>query len=177
MTHRTRAATRLDWAVDTLDVQPGDALLEVGCGHGVAVTLVCQKLETGAITAIDRSATSIETAARRNADYVASGKAHFETVALADFDPGERRFDKVFANNVGVFVRKQPDRELQVIRECLAPGGKLYLFYQPALASQVTETRERLEAALREHEFEVLDVRIEEFNGARLVGVIAQVRV
>jgi trans-aconitate methyltransferase len=57
--------------VDALAVEPDDRLLEIGCGHGVAVTLACQKLDRGSITAIDRSPTMIEMASKRNADHVA----------------------------------------------------------------------------------------------------------
>jgi precorrin-6B methylase 2 len=108
MVNRPEAAERLVWAVDVLAVEPTDRLLEIGCGHGVAVSLVCEKLDGGTITAIDRSAKMIEAARKRNAEHVASGVAFFQTVSLEEADLGDVRFDKVFAINVGLFCSTVP---------------------------------------------------------------------
>jgi SAM-dependent methyltransferase len=97
---RGKASERFVWAVDTLEVQPADRLLEVGCGHGVAVSLVCERLTTGTITAIDRSPKMIEMATRRNREHVDAGRAVLEAISLEDADLGDRRFDKIFAFNV-----------------------------------------------------------------------------
>ena len=76
---------RLRRVVDRLDVRPGERVLEIGCGHGVAATLVCER---GArLTAIDRSPKMIEAAARRNAAYVADGTAEFLVARLEDARP------------------------------------------------------------------------------------------
>src|SRR5919199_6709804 len=98
-----KASERFFWAVDTLAVRPADRVLEVGCGHGVAVSLVCERLTTGTITAIDRSPKMIAMATRRNRGHVDSGRAVLEAVALEDADLGDRLFDKVFAFNVAPF--------------------------------------------------------------------------
>src|SRR5919202_1044262 len=70
-----KASERFVWSVDTLEVRPADRLLEVGCGHGVAVSLVCERLTTGTITAIDRSPKMIEMATRRNREHLAGDGA------------------------------------------------------------------------------------------------------
>jgi trans-aconitate methyltransferase len=36
-------------------VRPGERLLEIGCGSGVAAALVCARLDDGRLLAIDRS--------------------------------------------------------------------------------------------------------------------------
>jgi SAM-dependent methyltransferase len=123
-----KASERFVWAVDTLDVHPADRLLEVGCGHGVAVSVICERLTTGTITAIDRSPKMIEMATRRNREHIDAGRARFEAVALEDADLGDRRFDKIFAFNVAPFW-VQPEAALGAIREHLAPDGEVYAFW------------------------------------------------
>jgi cyclopropane fatty-acyl-phospholipid synthase-like methyltransferase len=124
----TGASARLAWAVETLAVGPEDRILEIGCGHGGAVSLVCKRLGGGRIVAIDRSATMIALAGRRNAAHVAAGKAILRAVALEAADFGDERFDKVFAVNVSP-VWKVPGG-LRKIAGLLVPGGALYLFHQ-----------------------------------------------
>src|SRR6266511_195319 len=86
-----RVPKRLQWAVQLLDISPNDEILEIGPGPGVSVSLVCEQLAGGRITAIDRSAIAIARATKRNADHVASGKAVFQHVDLADVDLLRRR--------------------------------------------------------------------------------------
>ena len=119
---------RLRAVVDELGIRPGDRVLEIGCGHGVAATLVCDRLEGGKLTAVDRSPKMIEAAARRNASSVRTGRAEFLVAELEDLNLGERRFDKVFAVRVGLFHR-QPERARRLVEPWLAPGGEICAFY------------------------------------------------
>jgi trans-aconitate methyltransferase len=139
--------------VRLLDVAPTDEILEIGAGPGVSVSLVCERLDGGHITAVDRSATAVERAARRNAGHVAAGIAAFRHAALADLEPGGRRFDKVFAINVNLFWTGPADRELNRIKELLRPGGALHLFYEPPGKQQASRVTGAVTAALERHGF------------------------
>ena len=119
---------RLRAIVDQLGVQPGDRVLEIGCGHGVAATLVCERLVGGRLTAVDRSAKMIAAAERRNAEYVEDGRAEFLLGELEALDLGERRFDVVLAVRVGLF-RREPARAHELAGLWLAPGGRVHVFF------------------------------------------------
>jgi ubiquinone/menaquinone biosynthesis C-methylase UbiE len=121
---------RLRSIVEQLDIRPDDRVLEIGCGHGVAATFVCERLDGGRLTAVDRSPKMIEAASRRNAEFVEAGKAEFLVASLEDLDLGDRRFDKVFAVRVGLFHR-DPDRAHAIVERWLAPGGSVSAFFDP----------------------------------------------
>ncbi|GLY52991.1 class I SAM-dependent methyltransferase [Lentzea sp. NBRC 102530] len=119
---------RLRDVVGQLAIQPDSRVLEIGCGQGVAATMVCQLLTTGTYTAIDRSVKMIEAATRRNAVYVASGKAEFLIASLEDANLGDRHFDVVFAVRVGLFHR-DPARAHALLAPWLAPGAHVQSFF------------------------------------------------
>jgi cyclopropane fatty-acyl-phospholipid synthase-like methyltransferase len=144
-----RIHERIRLAVELLDVQPGDRVLELGCGPGVAASLVCELLGEGRMLAIDRSEIQVERARSRNEEHVASGLLALDTVALADLDVGSARFDKVFAMNVNLFWLGPAAEELERVRPALAPDGRLFLFYEPPTATQVSRTAEKAASVLR----------------------------
>jgi SAM-dependent methyltransferase len=121
-----KASDRIAWAVDVLDVDSEDRILEVGCGHGVAVSLICERLEGGRITAVDRSPKMIDAARKRNAG--CGDSARFITASLEEADLGDEVYDKAFA--VHVAALHGPGKALDVVRERLAAAGRLYLFSQ-----------------------------------------------
>ncbi len=173
MLNRRKAAERLVWAVDVLAVEPTDRLLEIGCGPGGAVSLICEKLDGGTIIAIDRSEKMIETARKRNADHVVSGVASFQTASLDQADLGDARFDKIFAINVGLFWRQRPVRELKILRDHLAPEGRLFLFHEPPPGSIALPMAASVPAALESSGFTVKEIFTQDLGRTRIGCVIA----
>ena len=171
------ASPRLAWAVDVLDVRPADRVLEVGCGHGVAASLVCERLDGGRLTAVDRSAKMIAMAERRNEEHVAAGRAVFETVALERARFGDERFDKVFGVHVAALWRF--GAALKVVREHLAPGGALYVFNQAPGWKRAVDARgfgEEVGAALGDRGFSAGEPLAEELDTGPVVCVVATPR-
>jgi SAM-dependent methyltransferase len=166
------ASERLVWAVDTLGVRPADRLLEIGCGHGVAVSLVCERLVTGTITAIDRSPKMIAMAVRRNQVHVDSGRAELFTVALGDADLGDRRFDKVFAFNVAPFWL-EPEAAVGAVRDHLASDGAIYVFWDArhVASGSARDLAEELAGRLRDGGFSVEGVSTKELRPVPAVCV------
>lgn len=131
-------SARLRSIVEQLDLRPDDRVLEIGCGHGVAATLVCDRLDDGHLTAVDRSRKMIEAATRRNAAYIESGTAEFLVATLEDLDLGDRSFDTIFAIRVGLFDR-DPERANRLVEPWLAPGGTICAFFDPPSARRSAE--------------------------------------
>jgi SAM-dependent methyltransferase len=147
-------------------------VLEIGCGHGVAVALACDRLDGGTITAIDRSPKMIAMAERRNRHHVAAGTATFLLTPLADARLPAAAFDVAFAVHVDL-VRAGSARELAVVRRALAPGGRLTLVMQPPGARTADAFAERAAAALPEAGFRVERVLRKDVAGAPAVAVTA----
>ncbi len=121
---------RLRAIVEGLGLRPGDRVLEIGCGHGVAAEMVCERLGGGRLTAIDRSAKMIAAAERRNAAHVEAGTAEFLVARLEALDLGDRRFELIFAVRVGLFHR-EPARARALAEPWLAPAGRILSFFDP----------------------------------------------
>jgi cyclopropane fatty-acyl-phospholipid synthase-like methyltransferase len=150
---------RIRWAVETLAVEGADRVLEIGGGPGVAASLICERLETGSMLLIDRSATAIERTRRRNEQHVSSRQLTLEAVELRDFEPRGRRFDKVFAINVNVFWTTPASLELGRVREALASGGRLFLFYETPNPGRTRELAARIAETLRANGFADPEIR------------------
>lgn len=119
---------RLRHIVERMNIRPNDRVLEIGCGHGVAATMVCELLENGRLTAVDRSKKMINAASRRNALHVQAGRAELICADFETLDLGSRRFDKILAVRVGLF-RREPERARALAERWLAPGGELFVEY------------------------------------------------
>lgn len=162
------------WAVERLGVRPGQRVLEVGCGHGVALSCVAERIGDGVAVGVDRSCKMIEAAGRRNAAHVAAGRVELVCGSFPGVEP-PGGFDAIFAFHVAAFWRS-PEPMLGAVRRLLAPKGALHLFNQlpgwgqrgdaAGFAAEIAEV-------LAAHGFTV-DEPVVEVLGAPVAGVRAR---
>lgn len=133
----TAAPARITWAVHLVDPGPGARLLEVGCGPGVAAHLLCERLTTGSMLAVDRSAVALRRAAARNAAHIDAGRLHLRQAALDTLDL-RPEFDVAFTVDVNAFWTRPDGPELGILAGSLRPGGRLLVLYGTGPATSPT---------------------------------------
>jgi cyclopropane fatty-acyl-phospholipid synthase-like methyltransferase len=169
-----KASARQAWAVEQLDVQPADRILELGCGHGVAVTLISERLDGGTVVALDRSPKMTAPATRRNAGHLESGRARILTTTLQDAELGDATFDKVLAVHYPPLQRGDAAPELAKIRNHLAPDGALYVVAAPLASDQAEREADAIVSRLAAHGWRADPPRIDAVDGQRIVCVVAR---
>jgi len=122
---------RVRWAVDQLRLQPDARVLEIGGGPGAAAELICSQLAQGWLLGLDRSATAIERARRRNQTHLDSGRLRLQQGELRDLSIPAGSVDVAFSLNVNLFWTGPADVELGLLYRALAPGGRLLILYGP----------------------------------------------
>lgn len=153
-----------------MDVQPGDNVLEIGCGPGAGAELICQKLVTGKLFAIDRSESGVDRTRRRNQKYVDAGRLTVRQIDLATLRVPVKRLNKVFAFNVNLFWVRECADEVALLHDRVVPGGAVYLFFEarPELVPNIVT---KASAALKQGGFRVSVV---EQKAPPVIGIIGK---
>ena len=120
---------RVRWAVEAVDPQPAEQILEIGCGPGAAAELICERLTTGHLLATDRSAVATTRTSERNPQHLEAGRLTVQQSALDELDLPKASLDKAFCVNVNLFWVRRSDAELAILRHALRSGAPLFILY------------------------------------------------
>ena len=162
---------RIRWAVDLMDVRPDDQILEIGCGPGAGAELICERLETGRLFAIDRSESGVDRTRRRNQKYVDAGRLTVRQIDLATLRVPVKKLTKVFAFNVNLFWVRACADEVALLHERVVPGGSVFLFYEANRPELVPNIVRKTSAALTQGGFRVSVV---EQKAPPVVGLVGR---
>lgn len=156
MGRRSSNVTRSRWAVDVLDVQPTERVLELGCGPGVAVAALAARAVDGLVVGVDHSPVMIAQAGRRNVSAVRAGRVRLVEASVERLTVEDGPFDAALAVNTATMWPDPPAR-LRELRRLLRPGGRMALVSQPrcpgATAATTAAAADELAALLTDAGF------------------------
>jgi len=159
MGRRSSNVARNRWAVQLLDVQPTDRVIELGCGPGVAIAALATRAIRGLVVGVDHSQVMIRQAQRRNGAAVRAGRVRLIHMPAERLSTIDGPFDVALAvNTVGLWPN--PTARLRELGRLLRPGGRIALVSQPRCPGATTATSaaaaSELAALLAEAGFEHL---------------------
>lgn len=112
------------WAMELLNLQPADKLLEVGFGTGQAIEFATTKITQGMIVGVDHSETMLEVARKRNAAAIAAQRVQLQLGEVEALPFPDRFFDKACSINC-IYFWEPPERGFAELRRVLKPSGTL----------------------------------------------------
>ncbi|MGH0035506.1 MAG: class I SAM-dependent methyltransferase [Myxococcota bacterium] len=128
MSYDTARVNRI--ALEQLDPQPGEAILELGFGSGRALAEVGARARDGFVAGVDPSEIMLRHARFRNARFLRSGRMELQLGEAAEIPYPAARFDRVFAVHV-LYFWPEPARELAEMHRVLRDDGLLLLGFRP----------------------------------------------
>jgi len=116
-------------ALELLELQPTDRVLEVGFGHGATIARMAAAVSRGLVAGVDPSPEMCQMATRRNRSAVACGRVALRQAAVEALPYPDAAFNKVLTVHTLYFWR-EPEGALSEIRRVLEAPGRLVLAWR-----------------------------------------------
>jgi len=126
MSFETRPANRI--AVEELAVRAGEAVLEIGCGHGRTLARLAEA-PCAFAAGIDPSEVMVRLARKRMRRWIEAGRAEVSLASSAKIPQADGRFDAALAVHV-VYFWNDPLPDLREVHRVLRSGGRVLLGYR-----------------------------------------------
>ena len=130
MAHRSSNGERNRWAITLLQLKPGDRVLEVGFGPGLAIWEMSRIVTTGTIWGLDHSPVMVRQASRRNARAITAGNVKLLTGSVSDIPFPIGPIDKVLSVNSFQFW-ESPEAAAGALYARMNRGGVIAVVHQP----------------------------------------------
>ena len=134
------------WAIDLLNIQPHERVLEVGFGPGVGLQLLAQAAAAGSVAGVDASTEMVAQATARNSQAIETGQVDVRHGTAECLPFADETFDKALAINA-MQVWTDAEAGLREVRRVLKPGGSVALAFTPYAGQAKEGVPERLTTA------------------------------
>ena len=118
----------MKWTIDILDVQAGEAFLELGTGAGHAIAYLLSQKDAKHVTGLDLSKTMVRSATFRNRQAIQANRATIQQADLNHLKLLHETVDGIFSIHT-IYFWESVDQTLQELHRALRPGGRFVLKY------------------------------------------------
>jgi ubiquinone/menaquinone biosynthesis C-methylase UbiE len=114
------------FAIEALDLQPEDQVLEIGFGSGRALGQIAGRVTRGVIIGVDHSEEMVIQTARRHHELITSGRMQLELGGVEELPFTYKQFTKVLAAN-NFHLWPNQERNLVEVQRVMREGGQLVI--------------------------------------------------
>lgn len=114
-----------DFTLDTMQLVPGERVLEIGFGNGKFFSKLFSKAADLHISGLDFSATMVQSARMNNKQVIKENNLALIQGSSSDMPFADNSFDKIYCINV-VYFWDEPPLHLKEIKRVLKPGGLFF---------------------------------------------------
>ena len=118
----------MKWTIDILDVQAGEAFLELGTGAGHAIAYLLSQTDAKHVTGLDLSKTMVRSATFRNRQAIEANRATIQQADVNHLKLLHETVDGIFSIHT-IYFWESVDQTLQELHRALRPGGRFVLTY------------------------------------------------
>jgi len=166
------APARIKWALELLDVQPNDNVLEIGCGSGIAAQRILESLTGyGSYYGVDKSDAAMRAAFKRVHD---REQPHRAIIRRGEFDARNHEpqiFDRVLAVNCNAFWTDDGEA-VRGVRRLTLRDSVFVQVYQPPTAEKRAAIVRILKQRLTPL-FGIVETRMRTIGDASLLSIVA----
>lgn len=171
------------WALEPLEISDDSRVLDIGCGGGLAISLLREKFNGGVVAGVDYSPTAVEETTKFNMSAVEHGDCTVTQGSVSELPFEDNYFDLVTAFET-VYFWPELNQDFGEVLRVLRPGGKFLVFNatdgltkeHESWAEQIEGMRiytaDELSATLREAGFE--DPVVDTCEGKSWIRVVAR---
>ena len=161
------------WALELLDVQPNDCVLEIGCGSGIAAQRILEKLTgKGWYYGVDKSDAAVKAAFKRVHDPERPDRAIIRKGAFDADNHEPLIFSRVLAVNCNVFWTDDGEA-LRGVGRLTRKNSMFVQVYEPPSTAQRTKIARIFQERMTPI-FGDVEITKRSLGGALLLAVVAR---
>lgn len=114
------------WGLSFLTFEKTDNVLDAGCGGGMTLHRIAEKVTDGHLTGVDYSDVSVSESEKLNAGLIAEGRMDILKASVEKLPFADQTFDKIVSIE-SFYFWPDPPENLKEVSRVLKKGGRLML--------------------------------------------------